>query len=128
MTLNQEIEDRQMVLNTIISESDFSLDPAGEALLKRRQTLGGQYNALVGRRIGLEAAYKGLSLEPLHLRPFGGVGVELRFVLALQLKDICLQRSDDAAGAGVGEALRATMRTLDSCDDWTREATSEIRR
>lgn len=64
-TLRQEIEQRQQQLNTYTSSSDFALDPAGEALLGRRQTLEQQYNLVVGERIRKEAAYRQvLSLPP----------------------------------------------------------------
>jgi polysaccharide biosynthesis transport protein len=59
-TLNQEIEDRQRQLNAFTSKSGSTLDPAGEALIKRRQTLEGQYNAIVSQRIAKEAAYREL--------------------------------------------------------------------
>ena len=57
-TLREEIEDRQKMLNTIISESDFALDPAGEALLKRRQVLESQYNSVIVERLQSDAAYQ----------------------------------------------------------------------
>ncbi len=57
-TLRQEIEDRQKMLNTIISESDFALDPAGEALLKRREVLEQQYNTVMVQRLKSDAAYQ----------------------------------------------------------------------
>ncbi len=57
-TLRQEIEDRQKLLNSIISESDFSLDPAGEALLKRRQVLEQQYNSVMVERLNSETDYQ----------------------------------------------------------------------
>ena len=64
-TLNQEIEDRQKLLNTVISESDFALDPAGEALLKRRQVLEQQYNTTMVERLQGDAAYQEIrSLSP----------------------------------------------------------------
>ncbi len=57
-TLREEIEDRQKLLNTIISESDFALDPAGEALLERRQVLEQQYNSVMVQRLQSDAAYQ----------------------------------------------------------------------
>ena len=64
-TLREEIEDRQKLLNTIISESDFALDPAGEALLKRRQVLEQQYNSVMVERLQSEATYQEIrSLPP----------------------------------------------------------------
>ncbi len=64
-TLNQEIEDRQKLLNTIISESDFALDPAGEALVKRRQVLEQQYNTVMVERLKSDASYQEIrSLSP----------------------------------------------------------------
>ena len=57
-TLRQEIEDRQKSLNSLISESDFALDPAGEALLERRQVLEQQYNAVLVERLAREASYQ----------------------------------------------------------------------
>lgn len=55
-TLRQEIEERQKQLNSFTSKSGFTLDPAGEALVQRRQTLEQQYNTVVAERIGKEAA------------------------------------------------------------------------
>ncbi len=64
-TLRQEIEDRQKLLNSIISESDFALDPAGEALLKRRQVLEEQYNSVMVERLNSETDYQEIrSLPP----------------------------------------------------------------
>ncbi len=64
-TLRQEIEDRQKLLNTIISESDFALDPAGEALLARRQVLEEQYNSAMVDRLNSETDYQEVrSLAP----------------------------------------------------------------
>ncbi len=64
-TLNQEIEDRQKLLNTIISESDFALDPAGNALVKRREVLEQQYNTVMVDRLKSDAAYQEIrSLSP----------------------------------------------------------------
>ncbi len=57
-TLRGEIEDHQSKLNAYTSSGDFAIDPAGEALLERRQTLEGQYNSVVGDRIRKEAAYR----------------------------------------------------------------------
>jgi succinoglycan biosynthesis transport protein ExoP len=57
-TLRQEIEERQKQLNSYASKSGFTVDPAGEALVERRQTLESQYNAVVAQRIGKEAAYR----------------------------------------------------------------------
>ncbi len=59
-TLRQEIEERQKQLNSFTSKSGFTLDPAGEALVQRRQTLEQQYNAVVAERISKEAAYSEL--------------------------------------------------------------------
>ena len=59
-TLRQEIEIGQRDLNTYTSSSDFVLDPAGEALVQRRQTLEKQYNDVVANRISREAAYQGI--------------------------------------------------------------------
>lgn len=64
-TLRDEIEEGQKRLNAYQSSSDFALDPAGEALLERRQGLDQRYNAAVAARISKEAAYKGL----LNLSP-----------------------------------------------------------
>ena len=64
-TLRHEIEERQKLLNAFTSSSEFALDPAGEALLERRQTLEQQYNRVVGERIRKEAAYR----EVLNLPP-----------------------------------------------------------
>lgn len=64
-TLRQEIEEGQKRMNAYQSSSDFALDPAGEALLERRQSLDQRYNAAVAARISKEAAYKGL----LNLSP-----------------------------------------------------------
>jgi succinoglycan biosynthesis transport protein ExoP len=55
-TLRQEIEERQKQLNSFTSKSGFTLDPAGEALVQRRQTLEQQYNTVVAERISKEAA------------------------------------------------------------------------
>lgn len=64
-TLRQEIEEGQKRLNAYQSSSDFALDPAGEALLERRQSLDQRYNAAVAARISKEAAYNGwLKLAP----------------------------------------------------------------
>lgn len=59
-TLRQEIEERQKQLNSFTSKSGFTLDPAGEALVQRRQTLEQQYNSVVAERISKEAAYNEL--------------------------------------------------------------------
>ncbi len=64
-TLRQEIEEGQKRLNSYQSSSDFALDPAGEALLERRQSLDQRYNSAVAARISKEAAYRGL----LNLSP-----------------------------------------------------------
>ncbi len=63
-TLREEIEDRQKQLNTIISESDFALDPAGEALLKRRQILEQQYNSVMVQRLQSDATYQEIQSLP----------------------------------------------------------------
>lgn len=64
-TLRQEIDEGQKRLNAYQSSSDFALDPAGEALLERRQSLDQRYNAAVAARISKEAAYNGwLKLSP----------------------------------------------------------------
>ena len=63
-TLRQEIEERQKQLNAYASSGDFSLDPAGEALIERRQTLTAQYNQVVAERISLEAAYREVLNQP----------------------------------------------------------------
>ena len=58
--LRQEIEERQIQLNTFTYDLDDTLDPAGEALLERRRTLETQSNLVVTERISKEAAYKQL--------------------------------------------------------------------
>ncbi|MEL7061387.1 MAG: polysaccharide biosynthesis tyrosine autokinase [Acidobacteriota bacterium] len=62
-TLNSEIEEKQKELNSIASSSASSLDPAGEALLERRQTLEQQYNTVVAERIRAESAYRAVSSQ-----------------------------------------------------------------
>ncbi|MEM1207084.1 MAG: polysaccharide biosynthesis tyrosine autokinase, partial [Acidobacteriota bacterium] len=80
-TLRQEIEDRQRQLNAMASDSDFSLDPAGEALLERRQTLESKYNLLVAERISKGAAYDeilGLPKETVANSSSGGLVGQLK--------------------------------------------------
>ena len=75
-TLNTEIEQRQKQLNALTSSGDFALDPEGEALLERQQTLEKQYNTVVAERIGKEAAYRGtLALTPETLASSGSDGL-----------------------------------------------------
>lgn len=59
-TLRQEIEDRQLQLNTFTHDLEDTLDPAGEALLERRRTLETQSNLVITERIAKEAAYRQL--------------------------------------------------------------------
>ncbi|MCP4657037.1 MAG: hypothetical protein GY856_16630, partial [bacterium] len=59
-TLRQEIEERQQQLNTYTRDLDIALDPAGEVLLERRQTLEMQNNRVVAERISKESAYRQL--------------------------------------------------------------------
>ena len=64
-TLRDEIEERQKELNTILSDSEFALDPAGESLLQRRQLLEDQYNTAMVQRLKNDAAYQEIrSLPP----------------------------------------------------------------
>lgn len=80
-TLRQEIEERQKQLNAYAGDSEFSLDPDGEALIERRQTLEKQYNAVVAERIKKEAAYgelQNLPAETVANTGSGGTVGELR--------------------------------------------------
>lgn len=61
--LRDEIEERQRQLNAYTGDSDFALDPGGEALIERRQTLESQYNQVVASRISKEAAYRELQQQ-----------------------------------------------------------------
>ena len=63
-TLNQEIEERRKLLNSLAADGDFALDPEGEALLERQQSLETKYNSVVAERIGKEAAYNGIVSVP----------------------------------------------------------------
>ena len=60
VTLREEIEAGQRELNAYTNSSDFVLDPAGEALVQRRQTLDNQYNQAVADRVSKEAAFRSL--------------------------------------------------------------------
>lgn len=64
-TLRMEIEEGQRSLNAFTTSGEYALDPAGEALLERRQTLERQYNTVVAERISKESAYRGIqNLSP----------------------------------------------------------------
>ncbi len=64
-TLHGEIEDRQQSLNSYTTSSNISLDPDGQALLERRQSLEEQYNTVVAERIRKDAAHSEiLSMGP----------------------------------------------------------------
>ena len=63
-TLRDEIEERQKQLNAYAGDSEFALDPGGEALIERRQSLESQYNRVVAERIGKEATYRELQSRP----------------------------------------------------------------
>ncbi|MEM9553878.1 MAG: polysaccharide biosynthesis tyrosine autokinase [Acidobacteriota bacterium] len=56
--LRAELEEKQKQLNAFANASDYSLDPAGEALVERRATLEKQYNSAIAERISKEAAYR----------------------------------------------------------------------
>ena len=58
--LQREIGESQQKLNAYTSSSDFALDPAGEALVERRQTLERQYNSVVLERVGKLSALQEL--------------------------------------------------------------------
>ncbi|MEM8933291.1 MAG: polysaccharide biosynthesis tyrosine autokinase [Acidobacteriota bacterium] len=80
-TLRHEIEERQKQLNAYAGDSEFALDPDGEALIERRQTLERQYNAIVAERIKREASYselQNLPPETVANTQSGGVVGELR--------------------------------------------------
>ena len=62
-TLRDEIEERQKQLNAYATDSDFALDPGGEALIERRQSLEKQYNQVISERISREAAYRELQQQ-----------------------------------------------------------------
>ncbi len=63
-TLHNEIEERQKQLNAYTSDGDFALDPGGEALIERRQTLEKQYNQVMADRISKEATYREIQQQP----------------------------------------------------------------
>lgn len=63
-TLRDEIEERQKQLNAYAGDSEFALDPGGEALIERRQSLETQYNRVVAERIDKEATYRELQSRP----------------------------------------------------------------
>lgn len=63
-TLRDEIEERQKQLNAYAGDSEFALDPGGEALIERRQSLESQYNRVVAERISREATYRELQSRP----------------------------------------------------------------
>lgn len=59
-TLRREIEERRKQLNAFTAESDQTLDPDGQALVDRRQTLEQNLNSVLAERISREARYREL--------------------------------------------------------------------
>ncbi|MEM7354522.1 MAG: GumC family protein, partial [Acidobacteriota bacterium] len=89
-TLNQEIEDRQKLLDSLAGDSEFGLDPEGGALIERQNTLEVQHNKVLSERIGLEAAYNGilsLAEETVANTSSGGRVSELKSELFLLESD-----------------------------------------
>ena len=56
--IRKEIDELQRQRNAMTTETEFALDPEGEALVERRQMLEEQLNSAIGRRVSAEAAYR----------------------------------------------------------------------
>ena len=63
-TLQEEIGQGQQQLNAFVGDSDFSLDPAGEALVERQQLLRKQRDEALTNRLNREASYRELTGLP----------------------------------------------------------------
>jgi len=59
-TLQEEIQDGQLRLNTFIGGSEFALDPAGEALVEQQRLLRKQRDGALSKRLNKEAEYREL--------------------------------------------------------------------
>lgn len=67
LTLQEEIEEGQLRLNTFISSSEFALDPAGEALVEQQRLLRKQRDEALTTRLNKEAAYRELTGLPKEI-------------------------------------------------------------
>lgn len=62
--VKQELDERQLQLNSFTHDLDDTLDPAGEALVERRRTLEQKWNIVVAEKISREAAWRQLVDAP----------------------------------------------------------------